>query len=130
MPHRVSAEQSLSKPPQTARSGCAWTRTTSASSHWLTPSRKACSLAFERQEAPSAIVQADYWSAARDGAGSSTEAVPDRRGLTGSARLFHDITRLDQFAFDTDRRKLQLTQTLPLARLDPLTSSGSGRPAC
>jgi len=69
-------------------------------------------LAFERQETPPAIVQEDYWVPAEP-----TDA--DRRGLTGSARLLQDITRLDQYAFDTDRRKLQLAKTLSLARLDP-----------
>ena len=42
---------------------------------------------------------------------------PDRRGLTGSARLLQDIYRLDQYAFETDKRKLHLTQTLSLAQL-------------
>ena len=44
----------------------------------------------------------------------------DRRGLTGSARLLQDIYQLDQFAFETNKRKLQLTKTLSLARLAPL----------
>jgi Tc toxin complex TcA C-terminal TcB-binding domain len=44
----------------------------------------------------------------------------DRRGLTGSARLLQDIFQLDQFAFETTKRKLQLTKTISLARLAPL----------
>jgi len=75
-------------------------------------------LAFERQEAPAAIVLADYWNAPRD-AQVAGAAATDRRGMTGSARLLQDITRLDQYAFATDRRKLELTKTLSLARLDP-----------
>jgi Tc toxin complex TcA C-terminal TcB-binding domain len=67
-------------------------------------------LAFERQELPAGFVGADYW---RD----ATAGAPDRRGLTGSARLLEDVTRLDQYAFDTDRRKLHLTQTFPLSQL-------------
>ena len=77
-------------------------------------------LAFERQEAPPAVVLADYWNAPRDAFATSPDtAAPDRRGMTGSARLLQDITRLDQYAFDTDRRKDALTKTISLARLDP-----------
>ena len=78
-------------------------------------------LAFERQETPPAFIQADYWEAPGDtatpGDGQGTE--PDRRGLTGSVRLLQDITRLDQFAFETNKRKLQLAQTFSLAQLLP-----------
>jgi hypothetical protein len=78
-------------------------------------------LAFERQEIPPAMVQADYWDPPTDGLPAPTAAAApaDRRGLTGSVRLLQDLTRLDQYAFETDRRKLQLTKTLSLARLDP-----------
>lgn len=75
-------------------------------------------LGFERQDRSLAFIAADYWSeAGSDAAG--TEAV-DRRGLTGSVRLLQDISRLDQFAFETDRRKLHLTQTLSLAEFAAL----------
>jgi hypothetical protein len=71
-------------------------------------------LAFERQEPSRELIQADYWQGPPDpGALGDT---PDRRGLTAAERLLQDIAQLDQFAFDTDRRKLQLTQTLPLSR--------------
>jgi len=77
-------------------------------------------LAFERQETPTGIVLADYGDAPRDPAGSSVDGTgPDRRGMTGSARLLQDLTRLDQYAFETDRRKLQLSRTVSLAQLDP-----------
>ncbi len=77
-------------------------------------------LAFERQERPPAFIQNDYWDAPRDAGISSAESnnVTDRRGLTGSTRLLQDIYRLDQYAFETDERKLQLTKTISLARLD------------
>jgi hypothetical protein len=68
-------------------------------------------LAFERQEVPPALIQGDYWQASGETA--------DRRGLTGSARLLQDIHRLDQYAFETERRKQALTRTLSLARLAP-----------
>jgi len=69
-------------------------------------------LAFERQEVISGFIAADYWQPD----GSSPQA-PDRRGLTGTERLLEDITRLDQYAFTTDRRKLHLTQTLSVAQI-------------
>jgi hypothetical protein len=78
-------------------------------------------LAFERQVTPPALIQADYWDAPGDFAGLTGEAAqpPDRRGLTGSARLEQDIEQLDEYAFDTDRRKLQLTKTLSLSLSAP-----------
>lgn len=76
-------------------------------------------LAFQRQEIPPSFFQSDYWQTPGDSASSSGNG-PDRRGLTGSARLFQDLQQLDQFAFDTDKRKLQLTKTISLAQLAPL----------
>jgi len=75
-------------------------------------------LAFERQAAPLAVIQADYWET-NPAAGEGSGGADDRRGLTGSARLLQDIYRLDQYAFETARRKLQLTKTISLARLAP-----------
>lgn len=74
-------------------------------------------LAFERQEPIAGFVKPDYW---HDTTGENSAAAndgADRRGLTGSARLLQDIFRLDGYAFETDRRKLHLTQTLSLAQL-------------
>jgi hypothetical protein len=82
----------------------------------------AAQLAFERQEAPPPYIQADYWEAPNTGdLGGATDGAtaPDRRGLTGSARLLRDIYQLDQYAFETDKRKLHLAKTLSLARLAP-----------
>jgi hypothetical protein len=78
-------------------------------------------LAFERQQPELPIVLDDYWtytdtSAILLGGKGSAE----RRGMTGSARLLQDITRLDQEAFLTDQRKLQLTKTFSLALHDPV----------
>lgn len=72
-------------------------------------------LAFERQETPPSFIQSDYWQIVDQ---SASEA-PDRLGLTGSARLLQDITRLDQHAFETNRRKLELSHTISLAQLAP-----------
>jgi hypothetical protein len=77
-------------------------------------------LAFERQEVPPAIVQADYWAPPAEGLEPASDGGPDRSGLTGSARLLRDIHQLDQHAFETDKRKLQLTKTISLARLAPI----------
>ncbi|MBO0793791.1 MAG: hypothetical protein J2P36_22960, partial [Ktedonobacteraceae bacterium] len=71
-------------------------------------------LAFERQENPPSFIQSDYWQAPTD-----TASNTDRRGLTGSARLLQDIYQLDQYAFETNKRKLQLTRTFSLAQLAP-----------
>jgi hypothetical protein len=73
-------------------------------------------LAFERQETIPRFVQANYWEAlVSQQAGIADQQQTDRRGLTGSARLLQDIFQLDQFAFDTERRKQQLTKTISLA---------------
>ncbi|HEU0254178.1 MAG TPA: hypothetical protein VFR12_14180, partial [Pyrinomonadaceae bacterium] len=76
-------------------------------------------LAFERQEATLSFIQADYWQppseAGQSGNGNST----DRRGLTGSARLLQDIYELDQHAFATNQRKLQLKKTFSLVQMAP-----------
>lgn len=75
-------------------------------------------LAFERQEPPPAIIQSDYWNITIEG-GAFNKSASDRKGLTGSARLLEDLYRLDQFAFNTNRRRLQLNKTMSLAQLYP-----------
>jgi hypothetical protein len=81
-------------------------------------------LSFERQQAGLGIAKGDYWqppsqaAAAMPSAGNGG-ATADRRGLTGSARLLEDITRLDQYAFLTDTRKLQLSKSISLQQLAP-----------
>jgi hypothetical protein len=80
-------------------------------------------LAFERQQVPGGIVQADYYSdpvedATYDYSGSNG-STSDRRGLTGSVRLLQDLTRLDEYAFETTKRKLQLSKTISLAQSFP-----------
>lgn len=77
-------------------------------------------LSFERQEAPVSFIQADYWEAPSDTSSSSSDSQTDRRGLTGSARLLRDIYQLDQYAFDTNKRKLQLTKVISLAQFAPV----------
>jgi len=80
-------------------------------------------LAFERQETALSVIQSDYWQPLSNATGGSSSGgqSPDRAGLTGAERLLGDITQLDQFAFATDKRKLQLTKTISLAQLDPVS---------
>ena len=73
-------------------------------------------LAFERQEPVDGYIAVDYWAPATDYSAGAGTAV-DRRGITGSARLLQDIFRLDQQAFDTDRRKLHIRQTIVVSQV-------------
>ena len=79
-------------------------------------------LAFERQQGQQPAIQADYWEPPAQGLATLTgePAGPDRRGLTGAERLLQDIAGLEQYAFQTNQRKLQLTKIVSLAQLDPL----------
>jgi hypothetical protein len=73
-------------------------------------------LAFERAEPEQAIVLNDYWRPV----GTTVEATkPDRGGLTGAERLTEDLTRLESYAFSTDSRKLNLSETFSVAQLMP-----------
>lgn len=77
-------------------------------------------LAFERQERPPALIKNDYWQAPSDiGTQNDNQDEPDRLGITGSARLTQAITKLDLHAFETNKRKLQLVESLSLAKLFP-----------
>jgi Tc toxin complex TcA C-terminal TcB-binding domain len=76
-------------------------------------------LAFERQEVPPAIVRMDYWSEPRANPTSGGANGAERQGLTGSARLLADIYQLDQYAFDTNKRKLAISKTVSLAQMAP-----------
>lgn len=77
-------------------------------------------LRFERQDAvDAAFILSDYWAVRPDGAQADNGAkATDRQGLTGSARLLQDIYSLDQYAFDSNKRKLNLSHTFSLATLD------------
>jgi len=79
-------------------------------------------LAFERQEPLLGVIRNDYYQLPGQDEGTSEngeDSDKDRRGLTGSARLIRDITKLDQHAFTTDQRKQQLSMSFSLAQLDP-----------
>jgi hypothetical protein len=81
----------------------------------------AAQLAFERQETTPPFIQDDYWEAPTDtgSLGGDDGRAPDRRGLTGSARLLQDIFQLDQYAFEKNERKLHLTKSISLAQMSP-----------
>jgi hypothetical protein len=82
-------------------------------------------LAFERQEVTPAFIQSDYWEPPQASSGlalGGASPAPEgaaRFGLTGSARLLRDLVALDEHAFRTDQRKLQLTRTISLVQHDP-----------
>ncbi len=78
-------------------------------------------LAFERQDVPPPFIQNDYWEAplGMEIGGNVDGKSQDRRGLTGGARLLQDIFQLDQYAFEIDERKLQLTKIISLASMAP-----------
>ncbi len=73
-------------------------------------------LGFERQQPAPNVIGSDYWAPPRtDGA----SAPRDRRGLTGADRLLEDVTRLDTHAFESDKRRLNISQTFSLANRLP-----------
>ena len=73
-------------------------------------------LAFERVERPRDFVGTDYWT--RPGPAQSTPN--DSRGMTGAERLTEDLSQLEQYAFSSDVRRLNVTQTFSLARQLPV----------
>ena len=79
-------------------------------------------LAFERQDNIPSFIKNDYWEAPSEAGSLSLTGGDgvDRRGLTASSRLLQDISKLDQYAFDSDKRKLQMTKVISLAALDPI----------
>lgn len=77
-------------------------------------------LAFERQQAPARLIKPDYWLAASQSSSGNSNFAPDRRGISGSARLLQDLYTLDQQAFSSERRLLNLAQSFPLSRLMPI----------
>jgi hypothetical protein len=74
-------------------------------------------LAFERAEAAQSFIRADYWQPATTPPAGSKGDV---RGLTGAERLAEDIAKLDSYAFSTDTRRLNLSQTFSLTQLAPV----------
>jgi hypothetical protein len=79
-------------------------------------------LAFERQIDLPPFVRTDYWvvdGGSMGGVDMTGQGVVDRRGLTGSTRLLKDLSELDQYAFNTNSPKLQLSKTISLNEIAP-----------
>ena len=74
-------------------------------------------LAFERQQRPPTFIKPDY---VVDATASNLTAAQSSSGLTGSARLLSDLNDLNDYAYSTDQRKLQLMQSFSLAQLAPI----------
>jgi len=76
-------------------------------------------LAFERVEATQGLIANDYWAppttTEQDG-----KQVIDRRGMTGAERLAQDLSRLDEYSFSTDQRRLNISHTFSLAQMLPV----------
>jgi hypothetical protein len=79
-------------------------------------------LAFERQQMPPVEIQSDYWGAG--GLAAPGAASGGNRGMTGAERLVQDIYNLDQWAFNTKSRALQVTKSFSLMRLLPAEFEG------
>ena len=77
-------------------------------------------LAFERQEPELSFILDDYWTYSAPGSSPRGVEEKDRRGMTGSVRLLQDITRLDQRAFLTDRRRIPQPKHISLSAHDPV----------
>lgn len=78
-------------------------------------------LAFERQINLPSLIKSDYWNINANNSLSLTGGdSPDRKGLTGSARLLRDLSELEIYAQDTNQRKLQITKVMSLNEHDPV----------
>ncbi|MFJ4835867.1 hypothetical protein ACIP79_39115 [Streptomyces sp. NPDC088747] len=74
-------------------------------------------LAFERAEPARVLIRQDYGQSPTE---MTSNAGPNRQGLTGAEQLAQDLARLDEYAFSSARRRLNLSQTFSLARLMPV----------
>ncbi|MGI5461010.1 hypothetical protein ACQEWB_49225 [Streptomyces sp. CA-249302] len=75
-------------------------------------------LAFERAEPAQTVIRNDYWQSPAELTANTAQA--DRQGLTGAEQLTADLARLDDYSFNSARRRLNLSQTFSLARLMPV----------
>lgn len=75
-------------------------------------------LAFERAELAQALIGNDYWQTPAETTDATSQV--NRRGLTGAERLSQDLSGLEEYAFRSERRRLNLSQTFSLAQLMPV----------
>jgi hypothetical protein len=74
-------------------------------------------LAFDRAEPAQTFIRADYW---QPPAILVTTATPANTfGLTGAEQLSEDLTTLDGYAFSSDQRSLNISQTFSLSQVMP-----------
>lgn len=71
-------------------------------------------LAFERAQPPVTTIAADYWNL------NAGPTAGDQKGMTGAERLQNDLGRLEQEAFMTEARRLNVSHTFSLAQAAPL----------
>jgi len=79
-------------------------------------------LSFERQVDLPPFIRTDYWvvdGGSTGGVDLTGEGAVDRRGITGSSRLLKDLYELDQYAFNTNSPKLQMSKTISLSEIAP-----------
>jgi hypothetical protein len=76
-------------------------------------------LAFERQVSPPSFIMDDYYADVSSGPSLSVSTDAEYRGISGSSRLLKDIYRLDEYAFEKDVRRLELSKTISIGRLYP-----------
>lgn len=74
-------------------------------------------LTFERVEPGLNFIADDYWNAPR---GKANTSSTDTKGMTGAERLAQDLSRLDEYAFSTDERRLNVSQAFSLAQILPV----------
>lgn len=77
-------------------------------------------ISFERQDTPPVSIGDDYWESPAMSVSLENTGGPDMRGLTGSYRLLQDISRLDQWAFTEDKRKMEVSKSYSLAQKFPM----------
>ncbi|MFI9106143.1 neuraminidase-like domain-containing protein [Streptomyces fildesensis] len=75
-------------------------------------------LAFERAESAQLLIGNDYWQTPAETTDAGSQV--NRRGLTGAERLSQDLSGLEEYAFRSERRRLNLSQTFSLAQLMPV----------
>lgn len=75
-------------------------------------------LAFERAESAQTLIGNDYWQTPAETTDAGNQV--NRRGLTGAERLSQDLSGLEEYAFRSERRRLNLSQTFSLAQLMPV----------
>jgi hypothetical protein len=76
-------------------------------------------LGFERPEGAPKLIRSDYWNASVDDS-TTIGQQRNRLGLTGSARLLKDLYQLDNYAYETRRRRQSLIFTLDLDQIFPV----------